>query len=169
VWHLANEMLNEVNEVLSDATVLALSHADTFDASGTVPSHNPKAWFLYWGSIAIMRMKAARGRDARRGASSASLASGDDDVDADGAFFERMLEAFDADPADEVISKDEADRILSLVSKPERRILEMVLLEGYDGKTLAQELGITPANARVRLHRALKHLRDAWYSRDRAR
>jgi DNA-directed RNA polymerase specialized sigma24 family protein len=40
--------------------------------------------------------------------------------------------------------------------------LRLAVLHDLTGEALAQELGIKPGAARVRLHRALNRLREAW-------
>jgi DNA-directed RNA polymerase specialized sigma24 family protein len=61
----------------------------------------------------------------------------------------------------------EAHAMLSLVSEGDRVVLRLAMLYGFNGDALAQELDIKPGAARVRLHRALNRLRDAWHKEQR--
>jgi RNA polymerase sigma factor (sigma-70 family) len=53
------------------------------------------------------------------------------------------------------------EEILSLLSPEDEQLIRLAILYDLNGEELGAVLGITPGAARVRLHRALKRLREA--------
>ena len=49
------------------------------------------------------------------------------------------------------------------MSPEDQQLLRLAILEDYEREALARKLGVTPGTARMRLHRALRRLRVAWY------
>ena len=79
----------------------------------------------------------------------------------------RALERFEKEMPETPDKEDERTlcqcfgRLLPLVPKQYRELLEEVDLKGQDTGEVATRLGVTRNNLTVRLHRARKHLRDA--------
>ena len=65
------------------------------------------------------------------------------------------------DPADAVLTDETVEHVLALVSDNDREILTLAVINDLSGERIAQELGIKPGAARVRLSRALNRLRAA--------
>ncbi|MEX5633505.1 RNA polymerase sigma factor [Parafrankia sp. FMc2] len=62
--------------------------------------------------------------------------------------------------AQEAVARDHARWALDQLSNRDREILTLAVWEELDLPGLATTLGISPAAARVRLHRARRHLQD---------
>ncbi len=129
-------------EVLQEAAAVALERADHY-----VPVRGPGAWLLGIAAKLILRRQAARARDARPLPAEGWLTGSSG---TDGLAFDQAL-----------ANDERADEMLARVSPDDRRILSLAVLHDAAGATLAQELGISPVAARVRLHRAIDRLRAA--------
>jgi DNA-directed RNA polymerase specialized sigma24 family protein len=64
-------------------------------------------------------------------------------------------------PECQVENMVQMEYLLSLVSEPYRKVLQLTYLEDKDGAALAESLGCSYDAALVRLHRARKQLRVA--------
>jgi RNA polymerase sigma-70 factor (ECF subfamily) len=53
-----------------------------------------------------------------------------------------------------------AESMLARCSNEDQTILRLAILEELDGDAVARRLGVPPGTARVRLHRAIKRLRN---------
>jgi RNA polymerase sigma factor (sigma-70 family) len=79
----------------------------------------------------------------------------------------RALERFEKELPEASGEEDERElcqcfrRLLPLVPEHYRQLIEEVDLKGKDTGDVAEKLGVTRNNLKVRLHRARKHLRDA--------
>lgn len=146
-------------EVLSEVVAEALEHADRFDAS-----RQPRAWLLGIATNLIKRRQVARATSSRREPAMGDLYA-DAHADAhDGELFDRLAALVSPGPEEAVEANEQAAQLLALVSPEDRRVLQLAILYDLDGEQLAQALGITPVAARVRRHRAMNRLRDAWFS-----
>lgn len=143
-------------EVLSETTVIAFTKAREQELPmELVP------WLLRIGLNIVKRQVAATAKLAYREPSAERRAS----MHADSLVSEVYDLLFDhsaTDPADDLASKDEAQRILSLVSPEDQRLLLMAKVYDMDPRIIARELGVKPIAARVRVHRAVARLREAW-------
>jgi RNA polymerase sigma-70 factor (ECF subfamily) len=149
-----DEVASVALEVLSEVVVEALAHADRFD-----PARPPRAWLLAFAANVIKRRKADRAKQARR---QAPTVRGEAD-DADGGdIFDRVAALRTGDPIRDLESDQQAAAILARVSADDQRILRLAVLRDLDGEAVAHELGVSPGAARVRLHRAIRRLHDAW-------
>ena len=150
--------LEEVaQEVLSEVVAEALEHADRFD-----PSRQPRAWLLGIAANLIKRRQAARATNARREPAMGDLYADAQADEHDGELFDRLAALAGPGPEEAVAANDQAAYLLGLVSPEDRRVLQLAILYDLDGEQLAQALGTTPVAARVRRHRAMNRLRDAW-------
>ncbi|SNQ49629.1 putative RNA polymerase ECF-subfamily sigma factor [Frankia canadensis] len=60
--------------------------------------------------------------------------------------------------ADEAVRRDQARRVLERLSDDDREVLMLAVWEGLDAAGLATALSVSPAAAKVRLHRARRRL-----------
>jgi RNA polymerase sigma-70 factor (ECF subfamily) len=86
----------------------------------------------------------------------AQAAIGEDEL------FDRLAALDVADLTQDLETNEEVSAMLALVSDDDRRVLRLAVLYDLNGEELAQALGVTSGAARVRLHRALNRLRQAW-------
>jgi RNA polymerase sigma factor (sigma-70 family) len=134
-------------EIFSGVAVEALGHADRFDESRQV-----RAWLLGIAANLVKRKQHEVFRRRQREPSASELED-------DGEFFDRIADCR-TNPLEELVDRGQVEAILALVSEEERRVLKLVIFEGMSPAELARALHIQPGAARVRLHRALKHLRE---------
>jgi RNA polymerase sigma factor (sigma-70 family) len=144
-------------ELLSDVVVEALEHAERFRPSG-----RPMAWLLGIAANLIKRAQTERAIRHRREPLVRDLYPGAPDALGEGEFFDRVASLATGELRGEWEANEAAAAILAHVSESDRRVLRLAILHDLSGEALAQELGITPGAARVRLHRALNRLREAW-------
>ncbi len=143
-------------EVLQEAVVEALKHADRF-----IPTGQPMAWLLGISVNVIKRKKAELAQRARRETSIAAFSKQEESL-SEGELFDQVASYVLAGPEQDVEANEQASSLLSLVSAEDQRILRLAFLYDFEREALAEQLGITPVAARVRLHRALSRLRIAW-------
>ena len=147
---VATELLNEV-------VVQALEHAGRFRPSG-----QPMAWLLGIAANLIRRKQSERATRERREPLVRDLYSGGHDALSEDELFDRVASLAAGGPIADWEANEAASAILAHVSANDRRVLQLAVLHGLNGEGLAQELGIKPGAARVRLYRALNRLREAW-------
>lgn len=168
VWRagLANgPTLEEVaQEVLSEVVAEALEHADRFD-----PARQPGAWLLGIAANLIKRRQVARATNARREPAMGDLYADAHADERDGELFDRLAALASPGPEEMIEANEQAAALLALVSAEDRRVLQLAILSDLDGDQLAQALGTTPVAARVRRHRAMNRLRDAWLRQARSK
>jgi len=148
-------------ELLSDVTLEALEHADRFRSSG-----QPMAWLLGIAANLIKRRQARRATDSRREPLVRDLYTREQAALSEEELFARLAAASAPGPAQTVEMRDQVSEMLSHVSESDRQVLRLAILHDLNGKELASELDITPGAARVRLHRALNRLREAWLTQE---
>ncbi len=144
-------------ELLNEVIVEALDHADRFRPSG-----QPMAWLLGIAANLIKRKQSERATRDRREPLVRDLYPGLQNTLSEDELFDRLAAFTVAEPAKDWESGEAASVILAHVSKNDQHILRLAVLHDLNGEELAQELGVTPGAARVRLHRALNRLRAAW-------
>jgi RNA polymerase sigma factor (sigma-70 family) len=144
-------------ELLNDVAVEALACADRFRPAG-----QPRAWLLGIAANLIKRRQVERAKRNRREPLIHDLFPDSQDAWSEDELFDRLA-AFDVtDPAHSLAVNQELDAILAHISEGDQQVLRLAVLHGLSGLEMAQALGITPGAARVRLHRALNRLREAW-------
>lgn len=141
------------DDLLNDVVVEALRHEGRFRPDG-----QPRAWLLGIAANLIKRRGAERARRERREPLLRDLYRGTEASLSDDELFDWLASLTGEAQADDTL---DADALLACVSDDDRRVLTLAILRGLDGEALARELGTTPGAARVRLHRALRRLRDA--------
>lgn len=144
-------------ELLDEVVVQALEHADRFRPSG-----QPMAWLLGIAANLIRRRQAEHATRDRREPLVRDLCSSTQDAVSEDELFDRVASLAAGGPIADWEADEAASAILAHVSANDRRVLRLAVLHDLNGEALAQELGIKPGAARVRLHRALNRLREAW-------
>ena len=149
---------NSLGELLNSVVVEALAHAQRYD-----PSRPPRAWLLGIGANLVRRRQVELARLNRREPLAGDLAEegpaglGEDEL------FERLA-AYAADTTAQdlpgkIEDQDGLASALKLLSADERKVIDLFAIANLDGDALAAALHVKPGAARVRLHRALAHLR----------
>jgi RNA polymerase sigma-70 factor (ECF subfamily) len=147
-------------ELLNEVVVEALEHADRFRPSG-----QPMAWLLGIAANLIKRKQAKRAIWNRREPLVRDLYGGAQGDLSEDEFYDRVASLAVGDPTVEWEANEAASAILAPLSEGDRHVLSLAILHDMNGEELAQELGIKPGAARVRLYRALRRLREAWPGR----
>jgi RNA polymerase sigma-70 factor (ECF subfamily) len=139
-----------------------LEHADRFDPNG-----QPRAWLQGIAANLIKRRQAKRARLNRREPLVRDLYDSDSELISDEEIFDYFATLVDTtnDPSQMMESDEAVSALLEGIPPNEQRVLQLAIVTGLDGKTLARELGISPGAARVRLHRALNNLRHIMLER----
>jgi RNA polymerase sigma factor (sigma-70 family) len=144
-------------ELLNEVAVQALEHAERFRPSG-----QPMAWLLGIAANLIRRRQAERATRERREPLVRDLYADVHDALSEDELFDRVASLAAGGPISDWEANEAASAMLACVSAEDRRVLHLAILLDLSGEAVAQELGITPGAARVRLHRALNRLRAAW-------
>jgi RNA polymerase sigma factor (sigma-70 family) len=147
-------------ELLNEVTVEALEHAERFRPSG-----QPRAWLLGIAANLIKRKQAGRATRNRREPLVRDLYPHAQATISEDELFDRLAALDASDLTQDLETNEEVSAMLALVSDDDRRVLRLAVLHDLNGKELAQALGVTPGAARVRLHRTLNRLREAWQAR----
>jgi RNA polymerase sigma factor (sigma-70 family) len=154
------------SEVLQEVVIEALDHIDSFVATG-----QPRAWLL---GIAINVIKQKKVKEAKRyrreilfGRLSLQYSSLEQVSDAD--LLDQIAPSSIAGPEQAIETSEEVTSLLSLVSKDDQQVLRLAFLEDFDREALAERLGTSTGAARMRLHRALSRLREAWFEQKRGK
>jgi RNA polymerase sigma-70 factor (ECF subfamily) len=145
-------------ELLNEVVVEALEHAERFRPSG-----QPMAWLLGIAANLIKRKQARRATRNRREPLVRDLYPATMDAMSESELFDRIASLTTTTPLDEWEANEAASELLAGLSENDQRVLRLAILHDLDGQALAQELGVSPGTARVRLHRALKRLRYIWH------
>ena len=146
----------EAIELLNEVVVEALTHAERFDPNGY-----PKAWLQGIAANLIKRKQVKQARLNRREPLIRDIYQDDQDLISDDELFDQVATLVDSstDPAQILESNEAIAAFLEGLPTSEQQVLHLAIVTGLDGNALANELGISPGAARVRLHRALNKLR----------
>lgn len=145
-------------EVLNETVVEALHHPERFQAA-----REPIAWVLGVALNLIKRRLANRTRLNYREPLLRDLYTDDSLTDDD---LIDHLSSLNHSHDDSGV-KEAMTMVFAHLSDEDAHLLRLAVIHELNGDTLARDLGITPGAARVRLHRALKRLRQFWGSRKR--
>ncbi len=143
-------------DLLNDVVVEALENAERF-----IPTASPKAWLLGIAANLIKRRQVGLAKRSRREPLIGDMYAHLESKMSEEELFERFTSLAAAGPSDKVESREFIDAMLSRVSETDREVLRLAVLHTLDGERVANALGINPGAARVRLHRAIKRLREA--------
>jgi RNA polymerase sigma factor (sigma-70 family) len=153
---------DSAGELLNNVVVEALSHAQRFD-----PQRPPRAWLLGIAANLVRRRQAEAARLNQREPLAGDLVEqGGERLGEDELFDLLAASAAAGDGVEtggEMDARDQLSNALELLSVDERRVVRLFAGGGLDGTALAAALHVTPGAARVRLHRALVHLRRVWF------
>jgi RNA polymerase sigma-70 factor (ECF subfamily) len=156
--HLAEGQViaSTASELLSEVVVEALDHADRFRPCG-----QPMAWLLGIAANLIKRRQAELARRNRREPLARDLCPDTQELMNDDEVFDQFASLSGPNSTHDLEVDERVSSILDCLSEPDQQVVRLTILYGLSGEMLAQELGITPGAARVRLHRALSRLREA--------
>ncbi len=144
-------------EVMQEMVVEALGHASSFDSA-----RQPMAWLLGIALNVMRRRRSQEARRYRREISLGRLSLLHPELESESELLETIHHAAESGPEELVEHNEQARALLSLVPEKDQEILRLAILEDFDREALASRLGTTNGAARMRLHRALDHLRLAW-------
>lgn len=144
-------------ELLDELTVAALEGAARFQAE-----RGSRPWLLGIAANLIRRKQAALARLEQREPLAADLVVDADGVLDESALFDRLAAQDGDDPERSFLADEALQRRLQHLSPGDRQVLHLAVIAGFNGRELAAALGVSPGAARVRLHRALIRLRQAW-------
>ncbi len=151
-----NDLQEAAKELLNEVLVEALQHANRFDLL-----RSPMAWLLGIAANLIRRKKdAAIKRQQREVLFCETYREANSDA-SDEEIWAGLARLALVNPLREIEGDDEARRMLSLVSETDRRILQCCIIEQMDYEAAAVEFDCKAGTVRVRLHRAIKRLREA--------
>jgi RNA polymerase sigma-70 factor (ECF subfamily) len=154
--------VDSTSELLNSIVVEALTHAQRYD-----PARPPRAWLLGIAANLVHRRQAEAIRLNQREPLVGDLVDGRPTALAEDELFELLaaqaLDAAGQDIQEGIEQRDSLSAALALLSVDERRIIRLFCGCSLDGEAMAAALHVTPGAARVRLHRALTHLRRVWY------
>lgn len=144
----------EALEVLSEVVVEALKSADRYDSSRQI-----RPWLLGIAANIIKRRQTQWKRMSKE-IQVRSLCP-DSSTISDDELFDQLVGLRTPEIETDLITNEQVTTMLALVSSDDQHILRLAILHGLSGEALAEELGVKPGTARVRLHRALERLRRA--------
>ncbi|HEY6542029.1 MAG TPA: sigma-70 family RNA polymerase sigma factor [Ktedonobacteraceae bacterium] len=144
-------------EVMQEMVVEALSHANNFDST-----RQPMAWLLGIALNVLRRRRSEEARRYQREVSLDSLSLLHSELENECDLLDSLHQTVESGPEQLVESDEQARALLSLVPEKDQEILRLAILEDFDRSSLAKRLGTSSGAARMRLHRALDHLRLAW-------
>ena len=152
---------DSTSELLNSVVVEALTHAQRFDTS-----RPPRAWLLGIAANLVRRRQAESARLNRREPLAGDLADDCQAALGEDELFDRLAahapDAAGQDIRGEVEQRDSLASSLALLSLDEQRIIRLFSRCYLNGDALAAALHVSPGAGRVRLHRALTHLRRVW-------
>lgn len=149
------------DDILNEMVIEALNHAYRFD-----PSRPPKAWLLGIAANLIRRKQAKQIAQNQREPLIRDLYPQSQALMSDDDLFDQLSHVSHSDPESQLESDETIHHLLSLVSPADREVLQLAIVEGIEGESLARKLGISAGAARVRLHRAINRLRIARQAQD---
>lgn len=145
-----------VDEVFQDTLLEIIVHGERFMAV-----QEPRAWFLAVTMNVLKRRRAKRARRERFEVMVSDLAA-NSETSSETDLLDQLASGSAASPEQALEASEQARELLSLVSLEDARVLKLSVLQDLDSTTVAGQLGVSPQAARVRLHRAVHRLRQAW-------
>jgi RNA polymerase sigma-70 factor (ECF subfamily) len=148
------------DEAFQDAALEVVAHGVRF-----MHMAQPRSWFLVVATNILKRRRASFAKRYRFEVLVSDLAAGSSQF-SEADILERISIANAPGPEQIFESREQAREMLALVSPEDAQVLRLALLHDLNTEALARELDISAGAARVRLHRALKRLRTAWFQRN---
>lgn len=143
-------------EIFNQMVVVALEHEQRFD-----PTRSPKAWLLGIATNLIKQRRDALIKQRRREPLVRDMYSNVPEL-SEAEMFNLLACCTVAGPEERIVATQQVDVMLALINADDREVIELAVLHGMNTIELARALRVTSGAARVRLHRALKRLQDAW-------
>lgn len=143
-------------ELINDVTLEAAKHSERW----THNQHSP-AWLISIGTNLIKRKQAELHKQRTREPLVRDLLHASASPLSDGELFDSLAQVGQVDPTADFEKADTARYWLSLLAPDDREIVQLAILNEMSSELVAEELGIAPGTARMRLHRALKRLKLA--------
>ncbi len=150
------------SELLNSLVVEALSHAQRYD-----PARPPRAWLLGIAANLVRRRQVESLRLNQREPLVSDLITESQESLGEDELFDLLATYSSRNPGQdlsrETEERDGLSTVLALLSLNEQKVILMFAQDSLDGDALAASLRMTPGAVRVRLHRALAHLRRMWF------
>lgn len=143
-------------ELLNEVVVEALAHADRFQPDG-----QPRAWLLGIAANLLKRKQAERAKREQREPLITDLHSANNAM-SKGELFDRLAACVTPDATGQLEADETVTTLLNSLAPADRQIVQLAILLEMDGTAVARALNLKPGTARMRLHRALSRLRQAY-------
>ena len=143
-------------DVFQDAVIETLAHADRFHLE-----MQPRVWFLAIAANILKRHRASYAKRSRFEVLVGNLTS-KSELESEQDVLDLIIPSTTVGPEQMLERRESVHEMLALVSTEDAHLLNMVVIEGWDANALSTLMGVTPGAARVRVHRALSRLREAW-------
>lgn len=145
-----------VYDLLADVTIEALTHSERWQSN-----HESPIWLITIGANIIKRKQVAQHKLSTREPLVSDMFVQHDGILSEVELFDKLQASTQNDPVEQIESQNSVTYWLSLLAPDDRKIVQLAILNEMKGDVVAQELGISPGAARMRLHRALKRLKLA--------
>ncbi len=145
-------------ELLNSMVVEALAHADRFD-----PARPPRAWLLGIAANLIRRRQVEQVHLNQREPLAGDLVEPEQACLDESELFDHLAAFSSPEFTGEIENREHLIHALALLSAGEQKVVKLFAQNNLNGDALAANLHMTPGAARVRLHRALAHLRRVWF------
>jgi RNA polymerase sigma-70 factor (ECF subfamily) len=152
------ESLAVTEEIFQDTIVQVLALDTKF-----LEAPSPRAWFIRVSLNILLRRRASVARRYRFEVLTSDLASRANGF-ADDDLLDQLATQISAGPESAYVAQEQVSELLALVSQEDARLLSLLVIAEYDAASVGHQLGISPEAVRVRLHRALRRLRQAWHA-----
>lgn len=143
-------------ELLNEVVVEALAHADRFRPDG-----QPRAWLLGIAANLLKRKQAERAKREQREPLIRDLHTADNTM-SEAELFDHLAACATPDATGRLEADETVTGMLNLLAPADRQIVQLAILLEMDGTAVARALNLKPGTARMRLHRALNRLRQAY-------
>lgn len=142
----APEQVDEIaTEILSQVFIEAIEHADRFDTD-----RPPRAWLL---GIAVNLIRQKQDRHIKQ--SKREITATDDET----AFFDKLASLSSPNTEEDETLEEQINTLIAQIPEPDQVFIRVALKHNLSGNEIAEEMNISPGNARVKLHRVLEKLR----------
>lgn len=149
-----------VDEIFQDTILQIMTHSERF-----MSVQEPRAWFLAVAGNLLKRRRARQIRRERFEVLTSELALGTQALN-EAELLDGLTGTLAEGPEKDLESREQVEEMLALVSPDDARVLGLSILHDLDAQRVAGQLGISLNATRVRLHRALQRLRQAWSQRE---
>lgn len=152
-------------EILQEAVIEALAAEERFD-----PARSPKAWLLGIVAKVILRHRERLFRQNKHEIVASDLAASNASSHfSEEELFTHLVALHQDGPEQKTLGAMSAGELLAQLPSADRQMIELNVLHEMNSKEIAQMLGISESNVRVRLHRALKKLKPIWLRQETGR